>query len=114
MNLNGVPTNPGELRTKVTLQKQTVSTETGGFQEPVYTDLATVRVKWVNVHGSEVWASQMAEALAPATVFMRYRSDVDLTCVLSKGGKIYEITSIDDVRERHEYLELKVVYVRSG
>jgi len=114
MNINGVPTNPGELRTQVTLQKQTLNTKPGGEKKPVYTDLATVWAKWVNVHGNEVWAAQASQAIAPATVFIRYRSDVNQTCVVSKAGKVYEIISIDDVRERHEYLELKVQYVRSG
>ncbi len=114
MQINGIPTNPGELRTPITLQKQTVSTETGGWQVPVYVDIAQVLAKWVNVHGNEVWAAQIVEAIAPATVFIRYRADVDHTCVVLKDGKIYEIISIDDVRSRHEYLELKCVYVRAG
>jgi SPP1 family predicted phage head-tail adaptor len=114
VNINGIPTNPGELRTPITLQKQNVSKETGGWLVPAYVTLAPVLAKWVNVHGNEVWASQIAQAKAPATVLIRYRADVDETCIVLKGGKIYEIISIDDVRERHEYLELKVVYVRSG
>jgi SPP1 family predicted phage head-tail adaptor len=114
MNINGIPTNPGELRTPITLQTRTISTASGGFQSPTYSTLATVWAKWVNVHGTEVWASQSVEAVAPATVFIRYRNDVDNTCIVLKDSKIYEIISIDDVRNMHEYLELKVVYVRSG
>jgi SPP1 family predicted phage head-tail adaptor len=114
VNLNGKPTNPGELRTKITLQKQTVSVETGGFQRPVYVTLGDVWARWTNVHGSEVWASQLVEAQAPATVLIRYRADVDQTCIALLDGKVYEIVSIDDIQNRHEYLELKVVFVRSG
>jgi SPP1 family predicted phage head-tail adaptor len=118
MNIGGnitTTTNPGELRTPITLQSRSVSTETGGFQAPAYNvTLATVLAKWRNVHGSEVWASQMADALAPATVLIRYRADVDYTCIVLLGNKVYEIVSIDDIENRHEYMELKVVYVRSG
>jgi hypothetical protein len=31
-----------------------------------------------------------------------------------KGTNRYEIVSIDDIQERHEYLELKVKKMRSG
>ena len=114
MIINGVPTNPGELRTRITLQKQTISTQPGGEQVPVYVDLATVWAKWTNVHGPEVWAALANQSIEPATVFLRWRSDVDATCVILKDGKIYEIASPDDIRARGEYLELKVQYVRSG
>jgi SPP1 family predicted phage head-tail adaptor len=114
MQIKGIPTNPGDLRTQITLQTRSISTASGGFQSPTYTTLATVLCKWVNVHGLEVWQSQITEAMAPATVLMRYRNDVDLTCVVVKDGKTYEIISIDDIFNRHEYLELKVVLIRTG
>jgi SPP1 family predicted phage head-tail adaptor len=114
MNLNGKPFNPGELSTKITLQKQTVSQQAGGFDVPNYITIADAWARWTNVHGSEVWASQAVQAKAPATVLIRYRADVDLTCVLLLDGKVYEIISIDDIQNRHEYQEIKCVYVRSG
>jgi SPP1 family predicted phage head-tail adaptor len=114
MILNGKPINPGELRTQVTLQSRTVSMETGGFQVPIWSTLATVWAKWTNVHGSEVWAAQTAQAEAPATVLIRYRNDLDTTCAVLKGSDRYEILSIDDIQERHEYMELKVQLARAG
>jgi SPP1 family predicted phage head-tail adaptor len=114
MQINGIPTNPGDLRTQITLQTRGVSSTSGGFPSPTYTTLATVWAKWVNVHGTEIWASQIVEAIAPATVLIRYRNDVDNTCIVLKDGKVYEILAIDDVHNMHEYLELKCQYVRSG
>ncbi len=114
MNLNGKATNPGELRTQVTIQSRTASGDIGGFQEPSWVTVAVVWSKWTNVHGAEVWAAQTAQALAPATVTIRYRSDVDPTCALLKGSDRYEILSMDDIQERHEYIELKVQRARAG
>lgn len=108
MILNGKMINPGELRTSVVLKKRTITTDAGGFGQESYTTLATVWARWSNVHGSEVWAAQSVQAVAPATVLIRYRSDVDQTCVVVKGSEIYDIVSVDNIQERGEYLEIKV------
>ncbi len=114
MNLNGNPTNPGEMRTQITLQKRTVTTSAGGFDVPGWQDQATVWAKWTNVHGSESWQAQAVGALAPATVLIRYNAQIDTTWAVLKGGKRYEVTSIDDIQERHEFMELKVKLFREG
>lgn len=113
--------NPGDMRTQVTLQKRAVSVETGGFDIPNPVTLATLMVKWVNVHGSEAWmtatSTQSAhnpQAFQAATVTMRYRKDVDLTCALLKGTELWEIVSMDDIHDEHVLIELKVQRMRSG
>lgn len=107
-------TNPGDLRTQIILQERTVSTETGGYQVPAWVTIATVWSKWVNVHGQESWVAQSVGAEAAATVTIRYRDDVDTTCAVLKGSDRFEIVSIDDIQERHEYMELKVKRIKAG
>ena len=114
MILNGKVSNPGELRTSITLKRRTASGDAGGFQKPTWTTVATVLAKWINAHGSEVWTADMAGAKQAATVMIRYRSGLDTTCAVEKGGVLYEIVSIDDIQERHEYMELKVQRMGSG
>lgn len=114
MKINDKPFNPGELRTSVVLKKRTVSTGTGGFQTPVWVTLASVFCKWVNAHGSETWTADAAGAESPATVTIRHRSDVDTTCAIEKDGKLWEIVSMDNIREMGELLELKVKLLRAG
>ncbi len=42
-------------------------------------------------------------------MLIRYDSRLDETCLVQKGSEIYEIVgSIDDIEERHEYMELKI------
>ena len=113
MILGGRPTNPGELRTIVTLVKRTITTDAGGFQVAGTTTIAVVKARWQNVHGAEVWAAS-AVAQDAATVLIRYNSQVDTTCLVSKGGELYEIVSADDIEERHEYIELKVRRATEG
>jgi SPP1 family predicted phage head-tail adaptor len=114
MNLGGKTTNPGELRTAVALQSRTVSSGTGGFQTPTWSTIATVWSKWTNAHGPEVWAAQSVQAEAPATVLIRYYAGLDPTWAVLKGSDRYEIVSVDDIFERHEYMELKVRKMRAG
>ncbi len=113
MNIGGRTINPGELRTSVVLESRTITTNAGGAQEPSYTTIATVWAKWTNVHGSEVWTAQAVQAVHPATVLIRYRSDINLACAVSKGSERFEIVSIDNIGERNEYLELKVKLMRN-
>jgi head-tail adaptor len=134
MNLNGKATNPGELRTRIILVRRAVSTETGGFQRPLWEPIAQVWAKWINIHGAETWTAQSVGAEAPATVTIRHRNGLDATCAVVKGGSlvdvldeggevtgqviqggtVYEIVSLDDIQERHEYLELKVKRMKAG
>jgi len=107
-------TNPGELRTAVTIQTRTATKDSGGHQSATWSDVATVWARWKNAHGSEVWASQAVDARMPATVLIRYRSGVDTTCALLKGSTRYEVVSVDNIDERNEYLELKVQLARAG
>ena len=102
-------TNPGDLRTPIILLGATTFvTDAGGAQRPSRSELAEVLAKWTNVHGNEVWASHAVHAIQPATVLIRYRVDVDVTCAVELDGEVYEIMSIDDIGQRHEYQELKV------
>lgn len=114
MKIGSKVTNPGEMRTKITLQSRTVAVGTGGFQTSTLTTIASVWAKWVGVHGSEAWAANSVNAQRSATVLIRYRDDIDETCVLVLDGENYEIVSMDDIQQRHEYIELKVQLVKSG
>jgi SPP1 family predicted phage head-tail adaptor len=108
MKLNGAMINPGELNTQITLQKPTIGKAAGGAQVVTWSTLATIWARWTNVHGSEVWQSQAVQAINPATVLIRYRSDVTTACSILKGSTLFEIVSIDNILERNEYLGLKV------
>jgi len=114
MKIGANTTNPGELRTSISLQRRSNTTDAGGFPVETWSTIATVWAKWVNVHGQEAWIAQTAQAGQAATVTIRYRSDIDPTCAVLKGSDRWEIISMDNVQERGEYLELKVIRKREG
>ena len=107
-------TNPGELNKLVTLKTRSSTVDPGGFQKEALTTLAVVWAKWVGLHGSEAWAANSVNAQRAATVMIRYRADVDETCLITLDGLNYEIISMDDIQQHHEYIELKLSLIRSG
>jgi SPP1 family predicted phage head-tail adaptor len=114
MRIGDKVTNPGELRTSIGVQSRTVTKDAGGFPIETWSTIATVWAKWTNVHGQEAWIAQTNQAGQAATVLIRYRSDIDPTCAVLKGSDRYEIVSMDNVGERNEYIELKVIRKREG
>lgn len=114
MNMNGKISNPGALNTQITLQSRVITSDSGGFPASSGSSAATVWANWENVHGSEVWAAQSVQAVQPATVLIRYRTGIDTTWLVLLGTERYEIVSIDDIQNRHEYLELKLRRLEAG
>lgn len=114
MILNGKVFNPGELRTEVSIQRRGVTADAGGFQSQAWTTLATIKAKWAYAHGAEIDAATGLQVDKMATVTIRYTTGIDETCVVLKGSDRYEITGIDDIRERHEYMEIKCRKMRAG
>jgi len=112
--IGGRVINPGELRTMVTLQSRAKASDTGGFQSPIWSTIATVWAKWTGVHGAEAWTAQTVQAQRAATVLIRYLAGVDETCAVLLGADRYEIVSMDDIQAVHEYIELKVKLSRAG
>lgn len=114
MNLRGSPTNPGELRTQIGLQSRTITADAGGAQKPAWATTATVWAKWENAHGNEQLASETVASEQRARVWIRYKAGIDTTYAVLKGSVRYEILSVDNVRERSEYMELIVRVMKAG
>ena len=114
MKLGDRITNPGELRTPITLQVATFTTDSGGARKPSWANFASnpsVYAKWVNAHGPET-AAQAEKSIQRATVTIRYRSDVNYSTAILKGSERWQVKSIDNIQDRNEYLELQVELVK--
>lgn len=118
MKIGNKITNPGELKTLITLQSVTLTKAAGGTQQRTYADLPSspkMRVKWTNAHGGEALQAAAMQVRSLATVLMRYRADVTAQTIILKGGQRYEIVGQpDNIGERGEYMELKVQLVKGG
>lgn len=111
----GKISNPGELRTQVALESPVLVEDAGGAQKKTYSSQGNVWAKWVNAHGEESIQNGVLQGIQRATVMIRYRSDVTAGWAVSKGGARYEIIAPpDDIREKHEYLELQVQLMKGS
>lgn len=98
---------------RITVQRLTKQGE-GSFADEMWQDVCTVWAHWVNVHGSEVWVAESVQAVKPATVTIRYRSDIDEQCRIIFNDTVYEIVSVDNIRQRNRSLEIKVKAAMNG
>lgn len=114
MILNGKMINPGELRTPIILLRREMTDHPGGFKVQATKVIGQAWARWQNVHGVEAWTTSTQQAQQAATVLLRYRPDVDTTCLVQRGPDVYEIVSLDNIMERGEYLELEVKRLVEG
>ena len=110
--------NAGELRTLAYFRRVVKETDEEGYprtrEETVFHDGAgrevPVHCKWVNAHGTEVFTAMQLQLRQPATLTMRYSPLIQPTMLVYKGRDPvpYEVVSVDDVEDRHRWLEVTV------
>lgn len=110
----------GALRTRIRIfdlprdENGEVLRDRDGYEvkEPVnvFGPGATRQCQWVNAWGGEVYAARQAGVTEPATLTMRYTPKVTTECLIYRGDdpKPYEVISVNDVENRHTWLEVKV------
>lgn len=102
--------NPGELRTKVRFVRIVRDQDEDGFYlEPEQT-VTEVYAKWQNVHGNEAFSDAMATLAEPAMLTIRYHAGIAANQLVYRDGdpSPFEIISIDDVENRHVWMEIHV------
>lgn len=109
----------GELRTRIyirRLEKEADKEGVAGEQmESVFAPGADGKervwhCKWVNAYGTEAVTAMQLQIREPATLTMRYSDKIKADCLIYRLGdpEPYNIISINDVEERHTWLEVKV------
>ena len=109
--------NTGDLRTSITFQVPTIVPDAGGAQTTTWANVPTnptVLGWWVNAHRDKVISNEMLKYVQRATVTIRYRSDILPTWRIIKDGLNWQILSIDDVNNRHRYMEIIVELQRGS
>lgn len=109
----------GELRTRIYIRKTNKTVDDEGVS--LYEELSVFtpgpdgkervyHCKWVNAYGSEVFAAMQAQVQEPATLTMRYSPQIQPDQLIYRVGDPvpFEIISVNDVEERHRWLEVKV------
>lgn len=100
--------NAGELRTPIKFIRIDRSKDADGYSVEVEVEVLKTKCKWVNVHGTEVFTAMQQQLREPATITMRYSPLINPKLIVYKGAEPYEVISIDDIENRHRWLEIKV------
>lgn len=102
--------NAGELRTPVKFTRIDRIKDADGYSVETEVDVLITKCKWVNVHGTEVFTAMQQQLKEPATITMRYSPLINQKLIIYKGkdAEPYEVISIDDIEDRHKWLEIKV------
>lgn len=109
----------GELRTRIYIRKTMKSVDGDGvpaeeeksiFHDPPSWPERIYHCKWVNAYGTEAVTAMQLQIREPATLTLRYSPKIKADCRIYRLGdpEPYEIISVNDVEERHTWLEVKV------
>ena len=98
----------GKMNQRIDLQQKRSVVDEEGFRNTETITLATVRAYREGRHGSERWANRAA--FTDATDLFRFRVipgvEVETDMVIRCDDRIFEITSVEDVKGRGMYIEV--------
>ena len=101
----------GHLKHRITLQKLITTTNENGFSEESYVDYKEVWASIRNLYGKEFYEAAAVQKEMTVKFIIRVTSDLDETMRILFKGKIYNITSIDNIRYENKYIEIKTLEV---
>jgi len=107
---------PGELRTKIRIQKL-ITTGTGSFKTAEWVDIDStlstepakyIMAKWDGAFGSRAYIANSVQAQRPANVTIRYRDDITEQHRVVYDGINYNIISPHDPDQHKQWLVFDV------
>lgn len=96
----------GDLKRVVAIKKPGRVPDGMGGYEDGWTDVATVRAAVWPVKASEAIANMRETVTVTHRVRLRYRDDIDETCIIIFRSRELEIKAAINPEERNEYLDL--------
>lgn len=97
----------GEMRHRITIQRVTISTNDNGYEVETPEVIKEVWAKVSNLHGKEFFVAKAVQAENTVKVTIRYMTGLDQSMQIVFQGKVYNITAIDNIKYRNEYIEIQ-------
>jgi head-tail adaptor len=97
----------GKMNTFIDIISVETSKDSEGFSKPKDTILASVRAYKEDRHGNEKWANRAVFSEATALFCFRRIPDIEVSTnmvIVCSDGR-YEITNVEDVKDRGMYIE---------
>lgn len=103
----------GELRHRITFQKLMTTTNENGFDLEDWVDIKTVWSAARNLNGKEFFEAAMGQAEKTVKFIIRFTDGIDETMRILFKQRIYNITFIDNIKYRNNFIEIKALEVES-
>lgn len=95
-----------KLNKRITIQEYTEYKTDEGMYIKEWKDKATVWASIKNLHGGEFFQAQAVNSKATCKMRIRYIKGLDTNMRIKYNEKSYNIVYLDDINERHEYIEV--------
>ncbi|MFU0800203.1 MAG: phage head closure protein [Xylanivirga thermophila] len=101
----------GSLNKRITLQELKLTVNENGFEVEEWIDFKTVWSGVSNLHGREYFDAAAIQMENTVKFTIRYLSGIDTAMRISFKDKYYNITSIDNIKYRNKFIEIKAMEV---
>ena len=104
----------GELRHRITFQKLTTTTNENGFEVEDWEDYKIVWAAITNLHGREYFEAAAVQKENTVKFTIRYFKGLDTSMRILFQGRQYNIISIDNIKYKNKYIEIKALEVEKS
>lgn len=104
----------GVLRHRVSIQKVILAKNDNGFEVEQWHDYKTVWAAITNLQGREYYAAAAINAENTVKFKIRYTEGIENSMRILFKDKTYNVISIDNIKYRNKYIEIKAVVVEDG
>lgn len=103
-----------ELRHRITIQRLITEINENGFEIEQWQNYKSVWASIANLHGREYYAAAAINAENTMKFIIRYTEGIENSMRIFFKYKTYNIISIDNIKYRNQYIEIKAVVVEDG
>lgn len=103
-----------ELRHRITLQVLETITNENGFEVEAWVDFKDLWAKVENLHGREYFEAAAVQAENTVKFTIRYTDEIDTSMRILFKGNQYNINSIDNIKYRNKFIEIKGMEVENS
>ena len=99
------------LNKRITIQELKLSINENGFEVEEWIPFKTVWAGVSNLHGREYFDAAAIQMENTVKFTIRYLPGIDTAMRISFKDKYYNITSIDNIKYRNKFIEIKAMEV---
>lgn len=101
----------GSLNKRITIQELKTNINENGFEVEDWIDFKTVWAGVTNLHGREYFEAAAVQMENIVKFTVRYLDGIDTSMRILFKDKHYNITSIDNIKYKNRFIEIKAMEV---